>query len=412
MRLLCPNKSSKVLLQFTIGCLMLPGSAIIAQHLPEPARIGQGAYISGELIYSLDNRPTPQCHASTIEEIDDGFIAAWFGGTHEKNIDVGIWTSRNINGTWASPTEVADGVKSDTLRYPCWNPVLFQPTEGPLMLFYKVGPSPSEWWGMLVTSEDDGQTWSRPRKLGRSRHGHLLGPIKNKPVQLQDGTIICPTSIEYENEKGEDFWRVYFEISKDLGQTWEVTEFVNDGIEFDAIQPSILFHLNNLPPGPPEVVRPASTEAFRERLSYSAEALGDSSRAGRQGKLQILCRTQQGVIAQSWSEDHGKTWNVMTATSLPNPNAGTDAVTLMDGRQLVVYNHTTRAGSFPKGRNMLNIAISKDGISWNPVLTLERKEGEYSYPAVIQASDGSVHITYTYLRQSIKHVVVDPAQFN
>lgn len=378
MRLLCPYKSSNLLIQFTIGCLIVLTGSLKAQDIPKLSKVGQGAFSSAELIYSLDNRPTPQCHASTIEEIDGGFIAAWFGGTHEKNQDVGIWTSRNINGSWSGPTEVANGVQSDILRYPCWNPVLFQPDKGPLMLFYKVGPSPSEWWGMLITSDDDGQTWSEPRELGESKYGQLLGPIKNKPVQLEDGTIICPTSIEYENEKDQDFWRVYFEISRNNGQTWEVTDYLNDGIKFDAIQPSILFHPNNLPPG-------------------------------GQGKLQILCRTQQGVIAQSWSEDGGKTWGEITATSLPNPNAGTDAVTLMDGRQLLVYNHTAREGSFPKGRNMLNVAISKDGISWVPVLTLERAEGEYSYPAVIQASDGSVHITYTYLRQLIKHVVVDPS---
>ena len=378
MRLLCPHISSKVLIQFTIGCLIVLTGSLRAQDIPKLSRVGQGAFLSAELIYSLDNRPTTQCHASTIEEIDGGFIAAWFGGTHEKNQDVGIWTSRNINGSWSSPTEVANGEQSDILRYPCWNPVLFQPDKGPLMLFYKLGPSPSEWWGMLITSDDDGQTWSEPRELGESKYGQLLGPIKNKPVQLEDGTIICPTSIEYENEKEEDFWRVYFEISKDHGQTWEVTDYLNDGIEFDAIQPSILFHPNNLAPG-------------------------------GQGKLQILCRTQQGVIAQSWSEDGGKTWGNITATSLPNPNAGTDAVTLMDGRQLLVYNHTAREGSFPKGRNMLNVAISEDGISWKPVLTLERQEGEYSYPAVIQASDGLVHITYTYQRISIKHVLIDPS---
>ncbi len=390
MRLLCPNKSSNILMQFTIGYLMLLGSSLNAQIIPELARVGQGAYLRGELIYSLDNRPTPECHASTIEEIDGGIIAAWFGGAHEKNKDVSIWISRNIKGTWSHPTEVANGIQNDILRYPCWNPVLFQPDEGSLMLFYKVGPSPSEWWGMLATSEDDGQTWSGHRKLGKSKYGDLLGPIKNKPVQLQDGSIICPTSIEYENENNEDFWRVYFEISKDHGQTWKVTDYVNDGIEFDAIQPSILFHPNNLPPGPH-----AETE-----------------RAGSGGKMQILCRTQQQVISQSWSEDGGKTWSNMTATSLPNPNAGTDAVTLMDGRQLLVYNHTTRAGSFPKGRNMLNVAISNDGINWQPALTLERQEGEYSYPAVIQSSDGLVHITYTYQRLSVKHVVIDPTRIN
>ena len=95
-------------------------------------------------------------------------------------------------------------------------------------------------------------------------------------------------------------------------------------------------------------------------------------------------------------------------TRIPNPNAGTDAVTLEDGRHLLVYNHTHRGIDFPSGRNMLNVAISDDGRSWRPLMTLERAEGEYSYPAVIQSSDGLVHITYTYRRESIKHVVVDP----
>ena len=124
--------------------------------------------------------------------------------------------------------------------------------------------------------------------------------------------------------------------------------------------------------------------------------------------MQILCRTKQGVISQSWSNDNGNTWDEMTATWLPNPNSGTDAVTLKDGRQLLVYNHTLRSGDFPAVRNMLNVAVSYDGIDWIVVMTLERKKEEFSYPAVIQASDGMVHITYTFMRKTIKHVVVDP----
>ena len=100
----------------------------------------------------------------------------------------------------------------------------------------------------------------------------------------------------------------------------------------------------------------------------------------------------------------------MTASSLPNPNAGTDAVTLKGGRQLIVYNHTTRGIIFPANRDMLNVAISADGNKWKPVLTLERAPGEYSYPAVIQTRDGKVHITYTWQRKTIKHVVLDPAK--
>ncbi len=344
-------------------------------HLPALVDSTNSAYLRGELIYSLDNRPAPQSHASTIVETPDGMVAAFFAGTHEGNNDVGIWISRLVDGKWTRAQEAANGIQSDTLRYPCWNPVLFQPEGGDLMLFYKIGPGPQTWWGMVMTSADNGRSWSEPRKLGEDpKIGSLLGPIKNKPIQLHDGTIISPTSIEYPKGDGADQdWRVYFEISKDLGRTWEVVGPINDGVEFDAIQPSILTY-----PG---------------------------------GRLQVICRTRQGVLAESWSDDQGRTWSAMTAMDLPNPNSGTDAVTLRDGRQLLVYNHSTKEGEEPKDRNILNVAVSADGKDWTPVMTLENEpvEDGYAYPAVIQASDGYVHITYTYNRRSIKHVVLDPS---
>ncbi len=350
-------------------------SSCTAQHkydIPELVKVSDMAYLKGELIYPLDGKPTPECHASTLVEVEDGIIAAWFGGTGEKHFDVGIWLSMNLDGSWSKPVEVVDGYQNDTLRYPCWNPVLFQPKNGPLMLFYKVGPDPRQWWGMLTTSENNGRTWSKPVKLGENdKVGQLLGPVKNKPIQLENGIIICPSSSEIVVD-GDTKWKVHFELTKDLGKTWEVVGPINDGVEFDAIQPSILTYPN--------------------------------------GKMQVLCRTREQVVSQSWSEDSGKTWSKMSSTRLPNPNSGTDAVTLADGRQLVIYNHTTRAGGFPRGRNLLNLAISNDGKNWNPVMTLERQEGEYSYPAIIQASDGLVHITYTYQRKSVKYVVIDPAR--
>src|SRR5690554_3348285 len=341
-------------------------------YLPPLAHPGEGAYRKGELIYPLENRPTPETHASTLIETPSGLVSAFFAGTHERNPDVGIWVSRMEAGVWTWPEEVADGVQNDNLRYPTWNLVLFLPEGGPLQLYYKVGPSPSEWWGMLITSDDDGKTWSAPVKLGEDEKiGHLLGPVKNKPVQLANGTIIHPSSTETK-EGDEQIWRVHFEISRDGGQTWEVIGPINDGIEFDAIQPSVLKYPD--------------------------------------GRLQVLCRTREGVISQSWSEDGGLTWSEMTATALPNPNSGTDAVTLQDGRQLLIYNHTTREGEEPRNRNMLNLALSDDGINWNPVMTLENepiKDG-YAYPAIIQSEDGLVHITYTFNRRSIKYVVIDP----
>jgi predicted neuraminidase len=109
----------------------------------------------------------------------------------------------------------------------------------------------------------------------------------------------------------------------------------------------------------------------------------------------------------------------MKASTLPNPSSGTDAVTLADGRQLLIYNHTTRKTKIPS-RQMLNLAISNDGHDWKPVVTLEfepgkkpagvRHWGEYSYPAMIQTRDGKVHITYTYNREGMKHVVLDPTK--
>ncbi len=303
-------------------------------------------------------RSTSQCHASTIVETPFGLIAAWFGGTQEGNPDVGIWVSGQNNETWSTPFEVANGDQSPSMRYPCWNPVLFYPDGGPLMLFYKEGPMPASWWGMLITSDDDGTSWSAPRKLGEDDViGHLIGPAKNKPLQLQDGSILCPSSTEQNG-----LWRVHFELTRDQGHSWEVIGPINDGVEFGAIQPSVLRYPD--------------------------------------GRMQILCRSQQRVILQSWSDD-GRLWGDLTPTSIPNPNAGTDAVTLADGRQVLVYNNSTQ------DRSPLNLAVSLDGSQWRDVLILEDQKGEFSYPAVIQSRDGKVHITYTYLRKTIRHVIVD-----
>ncbi len=332
-----------------VGFLLITTAPILAQS---------GLVTSG---FIYETAPFPQCHASTIAESKSGMVAAWFGGTREKHPDVGIWVSRLQRGKWTSPVEVANGVqylKADgsAHRHPCWNPVLFQPRKGPLMLFYKVGPDPRTWWGMLTTSTDGGKTWSAPRRLPE----HIDGPVKNKPVQLANGDILCPSSTEH------DGWRVHFERSSDLGRTWSRTDAVNDGKEFSAIQPSILF-------------------------------LGGD-------RLLALGRTRQGKVFQVTSDDLGKTWGVMTATTLPNPSSGTDAVTLKDGRHLLVYNHVA------KGRSPLNVAVSTDGQNWQAALVLEDEPGEYSYPAVTQAKDGRVHITYTWKRQRVKHVVVDPAK--
>lgn len=316
-----------------------------------------------EFIY--EKAPFPQCHASTIAETPDGLIAAWFGGTREGNKDVCIWTSRLVNDKWTAPENVADGVLNDSTRYACYNPVLYYANNGELLLFYKIGPNVAGWTGWMKRSTDNGKTWNQREALPKG----FLGPVKNKPV-LIGNTLLCPSSTE------KDGWKAHIEYTKDYGKTWTKSADINDGKIFSAIQPSILRYKDD--------------------------------------RLQILCRSKNRTINQSWSNDGGKTWSAMTASELPNNNSGTDAVTLKDGRQLIVYNHVKPADSLPRGkgaRTPLNVAVSKDGIKWYAALVLEDSPiSQYSYPSVIQSKDGMVHIVYTWRRERIKYVKVDPSQ--
>ena len=128
--------------------LLLWGCA--AQPPPRAASAAsahQPGLVKSEFIFQT--APFAASHASTLVETGEGLRAAWFGGPHERHPEVVIWTARHNGEKWSAPAQVADGIQEDgTTRYPCWNPVLFQPKEGPLLLFFKVGPSPSAWWGL------------------------------------------------------------------------------------------------------------------------------------------------------------------------------------------------------------------------------------------------------------------------
>ena len=123
----------------------------------------------------------------------------------------------------------------------------------------------------------------------------------------------------------------------------------------------------------------------------------------KDGRLQAVGRTRSGKIFETVSADAGRTWTALGLTDLPNPNAGIDATTMADGRFVVVYNHVAT------GRSPLNVALSIDGKAWQAGAVLDDEPGrEFSYPAVIQTADGLLHITYTWHRERIRHVVIDP----
>lgn len=307
--------------------------------------------------FVFEQAPFPSCHASTLVELDGGgLLSAWFGGTRERAPDVAIWTARFDGVSWSAPVRVAEepGI-------PTWNPVLWPEAAGGLILFYKAGPSPETWSGFLKRSRDGGRTWSEAELLPAG----LFGPIKNKPIAGLRGEIVAGTSVESYRA-----WTSWVDISPDGGRTWtRHGPIVVPGVPKGNIQPSLW----------------RCTD----------------------GRLRMVVRTTErvGRVCFAESSDDGRTWSAARATSLPHPNSGLDAVKLADGRVLLVYNHT------PSGRTPLSVAVSEDdGDTWQVRRALEDGPGEYSYPAVIQARDGRVHVSYTWRRERIKHVVLSPQE--
>ena len=306
--------------------------------------------------FIFEEAPFQQCHASTVLELPAGhLLAAWFGGKHEKDNSVEIWMSRKPkDGRWSVPQAMTNFPEA-----PTWNPVLFRDSGGQIWLFFKLGPDERQWIGAYRTSADGGTSWSEVTYLPAG----LLGPIRSKPILLSDGAILAGTSVE-----AYQTWTAWIERSTDGGKTWSIHgPLVYDGVRRGLIQPTLW-----------------------ETKDQRVRALMRSTRA-------------IGAIVESTSLDGGRTWGPVIKTSLPNPDAGIDAVKMTDGRVALVYNHTAT------GRTPLNVTFSDDdGKTWGTPYVLENDPGEYSYPAIIQAQDGNQHITYTWKRQRIKHVVVNP----
>ena len=268
-----------MLLTLTLGVPTAQAQPAAKEFWSNKRLNSQAGVIKSEFIY--ETAPPPSCHASTIVETKNGLVAAWFGGTGEGNPDVGIWVSRLEDNHWTKPVEAATGCGFATNRWPTWNPVLFQPRTGPLMLFYKVGPSPGKWWGMLKTSANQGRTWSEARRLPEG----FWGPIKNKPVQLANGDILCPASTE------DAGWRVHFERSADGGQTWSKTGAVNDGKSIAATSAQHFVPRRRQTAGD----RPhAAEEDLPDRLERRGQDLGpDEAHGSAQSQLRHRRRHAQ-----------------------------------------------------------------------------------------------------------------------
>lgn len=311
------------------------------------------AIIKEEFIFN--DAPFASCHASTLTQTNRGkLLCAWFGGSEEGASDVAIWFSADIESAWSFPVKIAAAKES-----PCWNPVLFTFSSKEILLFYKAGNTPQEWSGFLKRSFDEGKSWSESENLPAG----VIGPVRNRPLLLKDGTLLCGSSIESWRR-----WGCWIDITSDGGRSWRKSTPINVSSQlFGIIQPALFFT--------------------------------------KKGTIRLVCRSHQiGAICTAESSDEGRTWTAAKATHLPNPNSAVDAINIKDGRVILIYNHSKET------RYPLNIAVSQDGgESWEMKVILEQEEGEYSYPCVIQTEDGKIHVSYTWNRKKIKHVVLDPS---
>lgn len=300
--------------------------------------------------------PFAQCHASTLVHTGNGnFVVAWFGGTHEKHSDVGIWLSRGKPGAWSAPEQVAK-IREEAH----WNPVLFKAPSGDIILCFKVGKTIDVWETWFKSSRDNGVTWSDAQVLVAGDQGGR-GPVRNKVIRLTDGTWLAPASVE---KKG--VWNAFVDRSEDDGKTWKASAFIpfsRDSISGEGIiQPTLWESSPNC--------------------------------------VHMLLRSSAGVICRSDSEDNGKTWSTAYKTSIPNPNSAMDIARLHDGTLVLAYNPSGRNWG---ARNLMSLALSKDnGRTWPFKINIEEGQqgDEYSYPAIIATGD-TLAGTYTWKRRRI-----------
>lgn len=340
---------------------LLISAAILAGALTAPAP---------EREFIFTSAPFASCHASTVVELRGGdLLAAWFGGKEEGAPDVAIWGSRRTAGQWSEPFELLREP-----HVPTWNPVLFHTRDGRLWLYYKFGPSPETWSAGRRWSGDGGKTWSAPEHLPAG----LYGPIRAKPLVLEDGTIVSGTSVESYHT-----WAAWIERSTDGGATWTRI-------------------------GPITVRRHNESQAAASSAADSGTGGDDQTYGiiqpsvialgGKHLRLYARSTSQIGRISVADSFDAGLHWTQAQPLDLPNPNSGIDALALRDGRVVLVFNNSAQR------RTPLNLALSTDGLHFRIFRTLEDQPGEYSYPALIQSADGDLEITYTWNRKRICYV--------
>lgn len=296
----------------------------------------------------------PSCHAATLTALPGGdLLAAWYAGSREAAPDVAIYGARLVRDSiaWSRPFLLAN-----TPGRPEGNPVLFTDPGDRVWLFY-VTLAGDGWTTSQMKcchSTDGGCTFSQERLLSLE----LGWMLRSHPQVLPAGEWLLPAYDERD-------WTSFVLVSDDEGETWQPGSRVT---------------------APPGVIQPAIAP------------LAD-------GRWLMLLRTggSGGWIWQATSADGGRTWGQASPTAVPNNNSGLDLIRLDDGHLLLACNPVADA----ECRTPLSLLLSEDeGLTWHRWLGVETGEGEFSYPALLQVDDGTIHLLYTHRRTAIAHLAI------
>jgi|HubBroStandDraft_6_1064221.scaffolds.fasta_scaffold162865_2 predicted neuraminidase len=332
----------------------------------------------------------PSAHASNLLLLRNGdLLCAWFSGMREGASGVAILVSRLKRGSdqWTSPVVVDQQVGRSFQ-----NPVLFEAPGGKLWLFHssqEADKGESNAIVLCLTSDDGGATWSSAKPVFTK-----AGAFDRQPLTvLPNGDWLLPM---YYSAAGQpsapssvpDYPAM--QVSSDHGTSWK--EYAIPGAQ-GLVQPIVL----QLPKrrGSSESSRPEFVAFFRSR---AADWIYRSTSA------------------------NGYIWTTPVRTRLPNNNASIGAAVLKDGRIVMAFNNCSRADAIgPTARpprKPLSIALSADGgITWpwvrdvqtgtEPGADTAGGSDEYSYPSIVQSEDGSLHLSFTFRRLTIKYIVLD-----
>ena len=315
--------------------------------------------------------PHPMSHVASIAELPNGdLVATWYAGSREGAGDVAIYMSRRspAGGRWSPPRAIVtrESAARDLNRYirKVGNAVIFADRAGTLWLLY-VTVSVGGWSGSslnLTASTDEGVTWAPSRRLTLSPFFNLAELVKNAPLAATDGGWVVP---------------IYHELVSTFP---ELLRLRTDGGRVHATKSRISAGWFGYQPA----LAPIDTDSVLALLRDDAATRS---------------------VSVTRTDDAGRRWSRPEIVPLPNPDSGLDAIRLRDGRLLIAFNDSV------SGRENLRLAISRDeGRTWAGVATLADEPGaDFSYPFLMQARSGEVHLVYTWKREAIKHVMFNTA---